>query len=268
MKKIMTILLVLGFAAPALAGQKVVVEGSTTLLPIAQKAAEEFMKTEKDADISIRGGGSGVGIASLIDGACDIGDSSRPIKQGELDRAAKRGRKIKAHIVAMDGLSSIVHPSNTVGGLTKEQLKKIYTTRAANWKEFGGPDLKIVVVSRDSAGGTFEAFGELVLNKKNVRPDAIMQASNQGVVSIVARTPGAIGYVGLGYLSASVKAISVNGVMPSRETVLRGKYPVSRPLFMYTAGEPEGMVKKFIEFVKGPEGQKLVEEEGFVSLKK
>jgi len=268
MKKIMTIVMVLGFAAPALAGQKVVMEGSTTVLPIAQKAAEEFMKVEKDADMSVRGGGSGVGIASLMDGTCDIGDSSRPIKQGELDKAAKLGRNIKAHVVAMDGIAAIVHPSNTVSGLTREQLKKIYTTRAANWKEFGGPDLKIVVVSRDSASGTFEAFGELVLNKKNVRPDAIMQASNQGVASIVARTPGAIGYVGLGYISASVKAVPVNGIMPSKETVLRGKYPVSRPLFMYTAGDPEGMVKKFLEFVKGPEGQKLVEEEGFVSLKK
>jgi phosphate transport system substrate-binding protein len=268
MKKIMAMLIVIGMASPVLAGQKVVLEGSTTVLPIAQKAAEEFMKTEKDADLSVRGGGSGVGIASLMDGTCDIGDSSRPIKQGELDRAAKLGRKIKAHVVAMDGIACIVHPSNQVSGLTKEQLMRIYTSRAANWKDFGGPDLRIVVVSRDSASGTFEAFGTLVLNNKRVRPDAIMQASNQGVASIVARTPGAIGYVGLGYMGDSVKAIMVDGVAPSRDSVLRGKYPVSRPLFMYPAGDPEGMTRKFMEFVKGPEGQKIVEEEGFVSLKK
>ena len=266
MKKLLIALLAAVMAAPAFA-EKIVFEGSTTVLPIAQRAAEEFMKNNPDADLSIRGGGSGVGIASIIDGTCDIADASRAIKPAELEKAAKRGRDLKAHIIAMDGIAHIVHPSNTLAGLTREQIKKIYTSRVANWKEIGGPDLRIVVISRDSASGTFEAFSELVLDKKKVRPDAIMQASNQGIASIVARTPGAIGYVGLGYVSASVRAVSVDGVMPEKNSVLRNKYPISRPLFMYTNGKPAGMIKKFIDFLKSTEGQKIVNEEGFVGLK-
>jgi phosphate transport system substrate-binding protein len=266
MKKILTAVIALNLAAPLFAG-KVVLEGSTTVLPIAQKAAEVFMKDNPDADLSVRGGGSGVGIASIIDGTCDIADASRAVKGDELDKAAKRGRDLKAHVIAMDGITHIVNPANTITGLTRAQIKRLYTSHAANWKEFGGPDLKIVVISRDSSSGTFEAFSEMVLDKKKVRPDAIMQASNQGIANVVARTPGAIGYVGLGYVSSSVKAISVDGVMPSKETVLKNKYPITRPLFMYTNGDPKGTIKKFIDFVKGPEGQKIVDEEGFVPLK-
>ncbi len=266
MKKILIGLVALNMSVPLFA-EKVVLEGSTTVLPIAQKAAEVFMKNNPDADLSVRGGGSGVGIASIIDGTCDIADSSRAIKQDELGKAAKRGRDLKAHVIAMDGITHIVHPSNTVTNLTRAQIKEIYTSHAVNWKKFGGPDLKIVVISRDSSSGTFEAFSEMVLDKKKVRPDAIMQASNQGIASIVARTPGAIGYVGLGYVSPSVKAISVDGVPSTKETVLKNKYPITRPLFMYTNGKPEGTIKKFIDFVKSPEGQKIVDEEGFVGLK-
>ncbi|OGR62200.1 MAG: phosphate ABC transporter substrate-binding protein [Elusimicrobia bacterium GWB2_63_16] len=266
MKKIITIVMLLGLAAQASAG-KIVMEGSTTVLPIAQKAAEVFMKNNPDEEIVVRGGGSGVGIASMIDGTCDIADASRAIKPAELEKASKKGRDLKAHIIAMDGISHIVHPSNATTGLTREQIRLIYTSRVKNWKEIGGPDLKIVVISRDSASGTFEAFSELVLDKKKVRPDAIMQASNQGIASIVARTPGAIGYVGLGYVTDAVKAIAVDGVMPDKNSVLRNKYAISRPLFMYTVGVPQGTVKKFIDFLKGPEGQKIVGEEGFVPLK-
>jgi len=266
MKKLIMLVAALGLAAPLYAG-KVVIEGSTTVLPIAQKAAEVFMNNNPGEEISVRGGGSGVGIASIIDGTCDIADASRAVKPSELEKAAKRGRDLKAHIVAMDGISHIVHPSNGVANLTRAQIKEIYTSRAANWKKYGGPDLKIVVISRDSASGTFEAFSEMVLDKKKVRPDAIMQASNQGIASIVTRTPGAIGYVGLGYVSPSVKSISVDGVTPTRESVLKNKYPITRPLFMYTNGKPEGTIKKFIDFLKSPEGQKIVGEEGFVGLK-
>jgi phosphate transport system substrate-binding protein len=253
-------------AVPASAG-KVVLEGSTTVLPISQKAAEVYMKSHPEADLVVRGGGSGVGIASLIDGTCDIADASRAVKNSELDKAAKKKRTLKAHMVAMDGIAVIAHPSNTMTALTLAQIKDIYTGKTSNWSKVGGPDLKIVVVSRDSASGTFEAFGELALEKRRVRPDAVVQASNQGVASVVSRTPGAIGYVGLGYISQGVKAFEVEGVMPSKQSVLLNKYPISRPLFMYTNGVPQGDVKGFINFLKGPEGQKIVEEEGFVGLK-
>lgn len=247
--------------------EKIVLEGSTTVFPIAQKAAEVFMQKNKNAEISVRGGGSGVGLASLIDGSCDIANSSRAAKDAEYEKAAARGRSLKAHVIAMDGLAVIVHPSNKIDGLSKKQIKDIYTGKISNWSQVGGENQKIVVISRDTASGTYEAFGELVLEKQRVRSDAIMQASNQAVASTVARTPGSIGYVGLGFVSLAVKAIAVDGVKPSKETVLNGKYPISRPLFMYTNGEPKGLAKEFIDFIRSPEGQKLVEEDGFVPLK-
>jgi len=258
--------LAVGLAFPCYA-EKIVMEGSTTVLPIAQKAAEVFMQKNPQADISVRGGGSGVGIASIIDGTCDIGDSSRPIKDSELDKAATNGKDIKAHVIAMDGIAVVVNPANKISALSRKQIKDIYTGAISNWSQVGGTDQKIVVISRDTSSGTFEAFGELALEKAKVRPDALMQASNQAVASTVARTPGAIGYVGLGYISSEVKALAVNGVMPSKETVLNNKYPIGRPLFMYTNGEPKGTAKDLLDFIKSAEGQKLVEEQGFVGLK-
>lgn len=265
--KALTLALVtLGLTIPCYA-EKIVVEGSTTVLPIAQKAAEVYMNNNPGAEISIRGGGSGVGIASLIDGTCDIGDSSRPIKDTELDKAATNGRSPKANVVAMDGICVIVHPTNNINALSRKQIKDIYTGAISNWQQLGGPDEKIVVISRDSSSGTFEAFGTLALDGAKVRPDALLQASNQAVASTVGRTPGAIGYVGLGYVSSSVKAVDVDGVKASKETVLSNKYPIGRPLFMYTNGAPKGLAKDFIDFILSANGQKIVEEEGFVGLK-
>lgn len=265
-KILMMAMLVMGVAMPCYA-EKIVMEGSTTVLPIAQKAAEVYMGKNSSADISVRGGGSGVGIASLIDGTCDIADSSRPVKDTELDKAVTNGKSLKAHVIAMDGIAVIVNPSNKITALTKKQVKDIYTGKISNWSQLGGNDEKIVVISRDTSSGTFEAFGELALDKEKVRPDAIMQASNQAIASTVARTPGGIGYVGLGFLSSSVKALEIDGVLPSKETVLNNKYPIGRPLFMYTNGEPKGLAKEVIDSIKSPEGQKLVEEDGFVPLK-
>jgi len=267
MKKILLSLVLIGLMGLNARAEKIVIEGSTTVLPIAQKGAEVYMQNHSDADISVRGGGSGVGIASLLDGSCDIADSSRPIKDTELDKAVTNGKDVKAHIVAMDGIAVVVNPNNTVGALTKQQLKDIYIGKVKNWKEVGGSDAKIVVISRDSSSGTFEAFGELALDKAKVRPDALMSASNQQISSTISRTPDAIGYVGLGYVNSGVKVLQINGVAASVDTVLSGKYLLSRPLFMYTNGTPQGLVKEFIDFVKGADGQKIVEEEGFVVLK-
>lgn len=265
-KMLMVTIAALGIAIPCYA-EKIVVEGSTTVLPIAQKAAEVFMNSNPGADISVRGGGSGVGIASLMDGTCDIGASSRPIKDTELDKAVANGRALKANVIAMDGICVIVNPANSVNALTKKQVKDIYTGALSNWKQVGGPDEKIMAISRDSSSGTFEAFGTLVLDGAKVRPDALMQASNQAIASTVSRTPCGIGYVGLGYVTSAVKAVDVDGVKASKETVLSNKYPIGRPLFMYTNGAPKGLAKEFIDYILSPEGQKLVEEEGFVGLK-
>lgn len=247
--------------------KRITIRGSTTALPIAQKAAEVFMDRNPEVDISVQGGGSGVGVAAMIDGTCDIADSSRAVKENEVKDAQSKGITFKANIVALDGIAVIVHPSNPIKEITKANIKDIYTGKISNWSQIGGADKKMVVVSRDIASGTFEAFNELALDKEKVRPDALMQAANQGVATTVAATPGAIGYVGLGYLSPKVKALVVDGVTPSKETVLSKHYVLARPLYMYTNGDPKGIVKEFIDFILSEEGQKLVEEIGFISLK-
>jgi phosphate transport system substrate-binding protein len=267
MKKVFAIALMSIFFTGNLLADKIVLEGSTTVLPIAQRAAEEYMDANSAADITVRGGGSGVGINSLISGTCDIADSSREIKDSELQAAASKKVKPKAFVVAMDGIAVIVNNGNTVSALSKKQISDIYTGKITNWSQLGGKNEKIVVVSRDSASGTFESFSELALNKQKVISGALMQASNQAISSVISKTPGAIGYVGIGYLSDAVKAVSIEGVMPGAETVLTGKYPYSRPLFMYTNGEPKGQVKSFVDFILSKDGQKIVGEEGFVALK-
>ena len=245
---------------------QLVVQGSTTVLPIAQAAAEIFMQNNSQANISVRGGGSGNGIAALIEETCDIADASRPMKVKEILLCQKKGISPVPHIVAMDGIAVIVHTSNPVQDLSMEQIKDIYTGKITNWKELGGEDRKIVVVSRDSSSGTFETFEKIVLKGKKVIPESLAQASNQTVATVIATTKGAIGYVGLGYISTTVKALQVNGVIPKQETVVSGKYPISRPLYMYTDGAPQGVAKDFLEFICSEEGQKIVEEQGFVPL--
>ena len=246
---------------------RITIKGSTTVLPIAQSVAEVFMGKNPAVNISVQGGGSGVGVAGLIDKTCDIANSSRSIKDQEISKAVERGVQPYANVVAMDGIAIIVNPGNPLDKITKSQLLAIYTGRISDWSELGGSAGKIVVVSRDTASGTFEAFNELALGKARVRPDALMQASNQAVASVVARTPGAIGYVGLGYLTPSVKTLTYDGVNPSHKTVLTGEYKLSRPLFMYTQGEPKGHVKEFMDFLMSEEGQMLVEKAGFIGLK-
>jgi phosphate transport system substrate-binding protein len=262
-KTLLTLLLIVGLAGGAAFAKAITIKGSTTVLPIAQACAEVYMDKNPDVDISVQGGGSGVGVASIIDGTADIGDASRPIKDKEIDKAVSNGVTPKAHVVAMDGIAVIVHPSNSINAMSTKEIKDIYTGKVSKWSD----GTKIVIISRDSASGTFEAFNKLALNKAKVRPDALMQASNKAVATTVANTPGAIGYVGMGYLTNEVKAVTVEGIMPTKETVLSGKYPYSRPLFMYTKGAPEGEVKDFIDFVKSEEGQALAEDNGFVGLR-
>jgi phosphate transport system substrate-binding protein len=251
----------------AFAAKTITIKGSTTILPIAQSCAEAFMNKHNDVNISVQGGGSGVGIASIIDSTADIGDASRPIKDKEKATASEKGVNVYENVVAADGIAVIVHPSNSVNGLTKDQIKEIYTGKISNWKDIGGKSAQIVIVSRDSSSGTFEAFNEMALDKEKVRPDALLNASNQAVATIVANTSGAIGYVGLGYLSSTVKPVTVNSVECTKQNVVNGSYPLARNLYMYTNGKPQGVVKDFIDFIMSPEGQKLVDKAGFVAVK-
>lgn len=247
--------------------ESLTIRGSTTVLPIAQKAAERYMNLHPAANISISGGGSGTGIKALLDGSVDIANTSRPMKAKEVKIAQKRGITPWEYIIAKDGIAVIVHPKNPVSALTKAQLKGIYTGRIKNWAELGGFNKEIVVVSRETTSGTFECFNKIVLKKAKVTPRALLQAANATLVQTVSQTKGAIGYVGIGYLDRRVKALKIEGVYPTVETLADGTYPISRPLFMYTNGKPKGLAARFIDFILGPEGQRIVREEGFIPIK-
>jgi phosphate transport system substrate-binding protein len=255
------------FAANMSWAGNIVIKGSTTVLPIAQKVAEVYMKQNPDVKISISGGGSGNGMKALIDGSTDIADASRFIKQKEVELAVKNGIYPVPFVVAYDCIVPVVHPSNSVINITLAQLKDIYMGKIKNWKEIGGPDQPVVVISRDSSSGTYEVWHEKVLNKERVFPGALLQASNGAVCQAVAKNKNAIGYIGLGYVNKDVKALTVNRVVGSAETTLNGTFPISRPLFMFTQGWPKGGVLNFINFVLNPnKGQKYVEEAGYVPL--
>ena len=278
MKKVILVMLVIVFAGVLFAGCKssqpteqpvnITINGSTTIFPIAQKEAEVYMNKHLNVNISVEGTGSGNGIAALIDGTTDIADSSREIKQGEIDKAKANGVNPYEIPIALDALSVVVNPQNLVNALMQEQVKKIYVGEITNWKDVGGPDMPIVVVARDTSSGTYEAFIELALGKGvNITDKAIVQASNQTVKNTVALTKGAIGYIGLGYVDSSVKAVSYDGVFPSKESAINRTYELSRHLYMYTNGQPTGAVKDFIDFVLSTDGQNIVEEVGFIRMK-
>lgn len=244
-----------------------VIQGSTTVLPIAQKVAEAYMKVNPKVKISLSGGGSGEGIKALIDGTTDIADSSRFIKDEEVKLAVEKGAYPVPFAIAYDSIVPIVHPSNPVRNLTLEQLKAIYMGTIKNWKEVGGPNLQIVIVSRDTSSGTYEVWEQKVMKKERVYAGALLQASNGAIVQAVSKNRYAIGYIGLGYINKSVNPLTVNGIKGSEKTTLDGTYPISRPLYMFTRGWPTGDALNFINYVLNPQkGQRYVKEAGFVPL--
>ena len=242
-------------------------DGSTTVLPIAQKVVEAFMKEHPEVNISVSGGGSGNGIKALIDGTTNIANSSRFLKDEEVKLALERGVYPVPFAVAYDCIVPVVHPENPAKDLTMAQLKAIYMGEIKNWKEVGGSDKEIVVVSRDTSSGTYEVWEEKVMKKERVYAGALLQASSGAVAQTVSKNKYAIGYLGIGYVDKSVKALTVNGVPGNEETALSGKFPVSRALFMFTKGWPSGDVLNFINYVINPQkGQKFIREAGFVPL--
>jgi phosphate transport system substrate-binding protein len=267
-KQFMAVISVLLVGAGAAFAESIVIKGSTTVLPVAQVTLEAYMKSNPGANISLSGGGSGEGIKALIDNSTDIANSSREIKPKETDLAKSKGVNPVEVPVAIDAIVPIVNPRNPVKNLSIDQLNQIYQGKITNWKEVGGENLEIVVISRDSSSGTFEAWGELVMKGAKVSPRAQLQASNGAIVQAVSKNKYALGYIGLGYLDKTVRGLTVNGVEASAKTALSKEYPVSRFLYMYTNGEPKGETAKFIKFVLSPEGQKLIAKEGFVPLQK
>ncbi len=245
---------------------KVTIAGSTTVLPIAQATAESFMQEHSEVDVSVRGGGSSVGIVGIIEGTVDIGDASREAKSKEMEKARAEGVELVKHIVAFDGIAIVVDKSNDIGQISRADLQGVYCGKIINWKELGGIDKKIVVVSRDASSGTFETFVEKVMQKEKVVASSLKLGSNNAVVSSVKSTPGAIGYIGYGYINDEVNVLKVDGVMITKSGIKSGLYPISRSLQMYTNGLPTGMNGKYLDFVKSPAGQKIVAEQGFVEI--
>jgi phosphate transport system substrate-binding protein len=256
--------------ASAAAQEKIIIDGSTTVGPIAKAFAEYYMSMNKDVNITVSESGSGNGAKSLINGMCDVADMSRFMKDSEFQAALEKGRTPVAHVVAVDGLAVIVHPSNPVKGLTVEQIRSIYTGQVTNWKQLGGPDVAIVMISRDTNSGTYETFESLVMNKEKINEKAEYVGSNGAVRQRVQSTPAAIGYVGLGFVDRSVKALEVNGIMPDMNTVSSGIYPIARPLFMFTDGYPKlgSHLYRFVTLYLTPKGQEIIEEIGFVPVTK
>ncbi len=266
--KILAALCVAGLVTAARAEDKIILDGSTTVGPIAKAWAEYYMKKNPGVNITVGESGSGNGAKSIINGTCDIADMSRPMKDEEKAAAKAKGVNATEHVVAWDGLSVVVHPSNPVKNLTIEQLRKIYMGEVANWKDLGGPDAKIVVLSRDTNSGTYETWETKVMNKQKMTDKAEYAGSNGAIRQRVIDTTGAIGYVGLAF-TEGVKIVTVEGIEPTPETVLNKTYPIARPLYMYTNGEPDAAshIGKFIGLFSSADGKKIIEETGFIPVK-
>ncbi|NQV36444.1 MAG: PstS family phosphate ABC transporter substrate-binding protein [Candidatus Marinimicrobia bacterium] len=259
----------------AKAHSSLTIKGSDTMVHLASNWAESYMNSYKDADISVTGGGSGTGIAALLNGTTDICIASRKIKDKEVKQAEKQGLDINEIIVSRDGIAVVINPENPVSELTLEQIGKIYTGATTNWNQVGGSDAPIVLLSRESSSGTYVFFQKRVMNKKDYSQEAMLMPSTSAIVQSVSQDQWAIGYVGLGYAVEAadrVKPIQIlnkAGLSPvnaSVKTVKNGSYPIARPLHFYTNGDPVGLEKQFIEFCLSDAGQTIVFETGYVPV--
>lgn len=254
----------------------IVVKGSDTMVNLASVWAETYQSKNPGVQITVSGGGSGIGIASLIDGTTDICDNSRPWKQEEVDKAKTKGVNPVETKVALDGVAVVVNPQNPINELTLEQLAAIFLGNIVNWKELGGADAQIVVLSRDSNSGTHVFFKEHVLQVKDKKAEYGKQVqflpTSQAIADEVSRNPNALGYYGMGYLSLEQKEIAIKkdsgspAVKPSAGTVKDGTYPIARPLFCTTNGQPSGLIAEYLNWILGPDGQRIVGELEFVTI--
>lgn len=260
----------LTLAASSLQAQRI--KGSDTVLPIAQQTAERFMSTHPEARVTVTGGGSGVGISALLDHTTDIAMASRSIKFSEQMKAKSAGEDLEEVTVAYDALAVVVHPSNPVKQLTRQQLEDIFRGKTTNWKEVGGEDRKIVVYSRETSSGTYEFFKESVLKNKNYMSGSLSMPATGAIIQSVSQTKGAIGYVGLAYVSPRIKTLAVsydnaNYAAPTLENAISKKYPIVRPLFYYYNKKNEAQVAPLLKFVLSPEGQEIIKKSGYIPVK-
>jgi len=250
-------------------------KGSDTMLILAQNWAEEYMKKHPEAQIAVSGGGSGTGIAALINKQVDIADASREITDKEIEQAKANGVNPTEWKVALDGISVIVHPDNPVSELSLDQLKAIYNGSFTNWRRLGGNDAVIVVYGRQTNSGTYVYWKEHVLKNQDYRNDMQALNGNADIVEAIAKDKNGIGYVGVAYASQRSKEVNIlkvkkdsssPGILPTPETVTDGTYPISRYLYVYTNGIPKGVVKDYVRWILGPEGQKIVEQVEYIPL--
>lgn len=248
------------------------IKGSDTLLPLTQELAEDYVEKHPSEEVIVTGGGTGVGIASLMENTTDIAMASRRIKFGEKMEFAEEGLQSREVVVAYDALAVVVNPSNPVDSLTREQLEAIFRGKITNWKEVGGTDSKIIVYSRETSSGTYEFFKESVLENKNYMASILSMPATGAIIQSVRQTKGAIGYIGLAYLNPYVKALAVSYdggehyAMPSVENAADGSYPIVRPLYYYYDAERETEVSPFVSYALSPEGQKTVLGQGFIPV--
>jgi len=244
---------------------KLHIAGSTTVLPVAEECARVFMEKHPGSRIFVSSGGSSHGVKAAADETVGIGTASRDLKSSEKDAHPD----LVTHAVAKDGVAVTAHPSNPITDFTMEQLQGIYTGTITNWKDVGGTDSEIMVVTREEGSGTRDCFEQAVMKaiKKEITDRAIIQDSNGKMRTTVAGNPQAIGFLSLGYVNDQVNALNLNGVEPTVETVLNGEYLISRTLWMITKGEPDRAEEAFLDFVLSEEGQRIVEEVHFIPVK-
>ncbi len=254
--------------AAAQNAENIIIDGSTTVGPISKAFAEYYKEAHPKVNITISESGSGNGVKSLMNNACQIANLSRFMKEAEFKSCVDRGILPVAHAVAYDGLAVIVNTKNPVSALTLAQIKDIYTGKITNWKELGGEDSAIVIISRDTNSGTYESFNELVLKKEAVVKSAEYVGSNGQARTRVNTTKNAIAYVGLGFADSSVRTVSVEGVLPTQKTVSKGEYAVARPLFMFTNGYPKmgSAVFDFVTLHLTREGREIIKDLGYVPV--
>ncbi|OPX60840.1 MAG: phosphate ABC transporter periplasmic substrate-binding protein PstS [Methanobacterium sp. PtaB.Bin024] len=239
--------------------ERIEIAGSTSVQPVAEKLADKYMEEHPNVRIDVMGGGSGLGIRSVSQNIISIGTSSKALNKSETPG-------LDNYTIGNEGIVIAVNIDNPVDGLTKSQLKDIFSGKITNWKEVGGQDAQINLVIREDGSGTRQAFEDLVMEKTEVKSDAVVQTSTESVKVAVKQDPNAIGYISLAHMTPDVKALTIDGVSPSLETIKDNSYKLQRPFLFVTNGEPEGEVKKFIEWSLGPEGQKIVEEEKIVPV--
>ncbi len=240
--------------------QRVQIAGSTSVQPVAEALAEKFQETHPDVRINVQGGGSSLGISSVSQGITQIGTSSREL-------TAKEKQGLNEYQIGKEGIVIAVNNNNNITSLSKDQVKGIFSGVITNWKQVGGQDMAIHVITREEGSGTRSAFENLIMKKTKIRPDAVVQSSTESIKQVVKQDPGAIGFVSLAHMSNDVTALKIDGVGPSTQTVADGSYTIQSSFLFVVKGEPKGVIKEFIDFTLSPEGQAIVKSQNIVPVK-